>query len=99
MFGEPPPELAALAPSAKRERGGTFACDELKCEYSATRAGRLNRHKRTHSGEQPHACDEPDCEYRAIDSSHLKTHKRTHIGERPHACDEPDCEYRAADAE
>ncbi|KAJ1624260.1 hypothetical protein T492DRAFT_598858, partial [Pavlovales sp. CCMP2436] len=37
-------------------------------------------HRRTHSGEQPHACNELGCEYRATTASSLTSHKRTHSG-------------------
>ncbi|KAJ1641407.1 hypothetical protein T492DRAFT_853046 [Pavlovales sp. CCMP2436] len=32
-----------------------FPCDEPGCAYSATQAGHLTTHKRTHSGERPYA--------------------------------------------
>jgi hypothetical protein len=81
------------SPGEEPER--RFPCDEPGCAHSATTAGDLKRHKRTHSGERPYACDEPGCAFSAISASNLKAHKRTHSGERPYACDEPGCAYSA----
>ncbi|KAJ1616428.1 hypothetical protein T492DRAFT_895509, partial [Pavlovales sp. CCMP2436] len=86
---------------------------EPGCEYRATKAGDLTRHKRTHSGERPYACNKPGCGYKAAEAgsftAHKRTHsgerpyaftahKRTHSGERPYACNEPGCSYKAAGA-
>jgi uncharacterized Zn-finger protein len=86
----------SASPGEEPER--RFPCDEPGCAYSATQAGTLARHKRTHSGERPYACDEPGCEYRAAEAGNLKAHKRTHSGERPFPCDKPGCAYSATTA-
>ncbi|KAJ1621731.1 hypothetical protein T492DRAFT_1149482 [Pavlovales sp. CCMP2436] len=84
-----------LPESRKRSRERPFTCNEPDCEYRASQAGHLERHKRAHTGERPYACNVPGCEYKAAEAGNLERHKRSHRGERPFACDAPGCDYRA----
>ena len=54
-------------------------CDS--CDYKTNRVGRLERHKRTHSGEKPFACQY--CSYRAAQRATLARHILTHTGTAP----------------
>ncbi|KAJ1632561.1 hypothetical protein T492DRAFT_868123, partial [Pavlovales sp. CCMP2436] len=60
------------ASPSSAEPGRSFPCDAPGCEYLATRANRLEWHKRTHSGERPYACDTPGCDYRAARAGNLE---------------------------
>ncbi|KAL2100412.1 hypothetical protein ACEWY4_004806 [Coilia grayii] len=61
---------------------GVYPCPE--CNKTFSRAGSLNIHMRTHSGEKAHTCGH--CGKRFGRADLLKSHKRTHTGERPFSC-------------
>lgn len=48
-------------------------------------------HKRTHTGERPHACEYPGCGKTFGDSSSLARHRRVHTGHRPYKCEDAAC--------
>ncbi|XP_068431013.1 zinc finger protein 436 [Clinocottus analis] len=54
------------------------------CPKTFSRAGSLNIHIKTHSGEKAHGCNY--CGKRFGRADLLKSHKRTHTGERPYCC-------------
>ncbi|XP_061403500.1 zinc finger protein 879-like [Lethenteron reissneri] len=68
---------------AERPPGNRHECDH--CPYVTDRAGHMEKHRRTHTGERPFAC--PVCDRRFTQPSALRSHERTHTGERPFACD------------
>ncbi|XP_032682639.1 zinc finger protein 595-like [Odontomachus brunneus] len=60
---------------------------QLTCEFCCkefNHAGDLNKHRRTHTGEQPYTCDK--CSQRFSYASNLTRHRRVHSGERPFSC-------------
>jgi uncharacterized Zn-finger protein len=58
----------------KKKKGKTIQCTE--CDYTCSRAGHLEIHLRTHTGERPYPCTY--CKYRSADKSNLKRHMRRH---------------------
>lgn len=66
---------------AKRKKR-QLTCDFCQKEFH--HAGDLNKHRRTHTGEQPYVCDE--CEQRFSYACNLARHRRVHSGERPFSC-------------
>ncbi|XP_073467787.1 uncharacterized protein [Aquarana catesbeiana] len=71
----------AVLPTEKR-----FSCTE--CGKGFHYESKLNRHKRSHTGEKPHSC--PECRKCFIQKSDLVIHQRSHTGEKPYSC--PECE-------
>ena len=54
----------------KKKKGKTIQCTE--CDYTCSRAGHLEIHLRTHTGERPYPCTY--CKHRSADKSNLKKH-------------------------
>ncbi|XP_014470586.1 PREDICTED: zinc finger protein 771 [Dinoponera quadriceps] len=67
---------------ASRRRRRQLTCEFCRKEFN--HAGDLNKHRRTHTGEQPYTCDE--CPQRFSYASNLARHRRVHSGERPFSC-------------
>lgn len=59
-----------------------LTCDFCRKEFN--HAGDLNKHRRTHTGEQPYVCNK--CQQRFSHASNLARHQRVHTGERPFYC-------------
>ncbi|CAH0746853.1 unnamed protein product [Bemisia tabaci] len=59
-----------------------FSC--TYCDKKFTQSGHLNRHLRTHTGDQPFSCTY--CDKKFTQSGHLYTHLRTHTGDQPFSC-------------
>ena len=59
-----------------------------KCYKSASIAGHLKEHERTHMGERPFKCTK--CDKSFSTSSYLKTHESIHSGEKPFKCTKSD---------
>ncbi|KAF6029323.1 hypothetical protein EB796_012391 [Bugula neritina] len=70
-----------------RSRSSQLECES--CDYKTHQLGRMERHKRTHSGEKPFACSY--CAYKAAQRATLDRHLLTHTGEKPFSCDK--CDY------
>ncbi|XP_011135312.2 uncharacterized protein LOC105180744 [Harpegnathos saltator] len=66
----------------RRRQRRRLMCEFCRKEFHHT--GDLNKHRRTHTGEQPYTCDE--CPQRFSYASNLTRHRRVHSGERPFSC-------------
>lgn len=55
------------------------------CDKVFTHKGDLNKHLRTHTGEQPYKCS--ICDRKFAHNSNLTRHERLHSGDRPFSCD------------
>lgn len=64
----------------------TFSCPESGCQRTYSRNSDLERHRRTHTGQQPYLCPEPSCPKAFSQKSNLNRHLRTHRNERPFSC-------------
>ncbi|XP_077345877.1 uncharacterized protein LOC143989570 isoform X1 [Lithobates pipiens] len=63
----------------------SFSCTE--CGKCFQFKSKLNRHKRSHTGEKLYSC--PECGKCFSVKSSLSTHQRFHTGEKPYSC--PEC--------
>ncbi|XP_073467961.1 uncharacterized protein [Aquarana catesbeiana] len=70
----------AVLPTDKR-----LSCTE--CGKCFPFNSKLNRHKRSHTGERPYSC--PECGKCFSEKCNLYTHQRSHTGEKPYSC--PEC--------
>ncbi|GBN84805.1 Zinc finger protein 45 [Araneus ventricosus] len=59
-----------------------YVCDV--CNRAFHKKSNLNRHYRSHTGDNPHICD--ICDARYPTRSRLKEHQKSHSGERPFIC-------------
>lgn len=80
-FLTPMPPLSPLEPSSTSK--SRYQCPH--CQKVFPRSANLNRHLRTHTGEQPYSCSE--CHRRFSISSNMQRHVRNiHQLERPFVC-------------
>ncbi|GJQ77052.1 hypothetical protein Trydic_g23624 [Trypoxylus dichotomus] len=78
---EPSPSTSSAAPSSHKAK-------QLKCTYCPklfSHRGDMNKHLRTHTGEQPYSCD--ICQRKFKHTSNLKRHLAIHSGDKPFTCD------------
>ena len=76
-------------------------CDHPGCSYTSLSRSNFIRHRRTHTGERPHACDAPGCAYAANDTGDLRKHKQTKHGvgrEASAACLHAGCAFTGTPA-
>lgn len=78
---EPMPSTSRdLSPKARRK---IMKCTH--CEKIFSHKGDLNKHTRTHTGEQPFTCSV--CDKKFAHTSNLARHLRLHSGDRPFTCE------------
>ncbi|EEZ98365.1 oocyte zinc finger protein XlCOF28 [Tribolium castaneum] len=78
---EPMPSTSRdLSPKPSRK---TMKCTH--CEKTFSHKGDLNKHVRTHTGEQPFTCSV--CDRKFAHTSNLARHLRLHSGDRPFTCE------------
>ncbi|XP_044259154.1 oocyte zinc finger protein XlCOF2-like [Tribolium madens] len=78
---EPLPSTSRdLSPRTSRK---TMKCTH--CDKTFSHKGDLNKHVRTHTGEQPFSCSV--CDRKFAHTSNLARHLRLHSGDRPFTCE------------
>lgn len=86
--GENETERSALVkPFGRRKNHQCSICGKI-----FSKAAKLARHSRSHTGEKPYVCEYEGCEMRYARNDHLKRHvAAVHTGERRFGCEEPGC--------
>ncbi|KRT85627.1 zinc finger protein [Oryctes borbonicus] len=85
-----PAEQLATDPSPSTSSAATSShkTKQLKCTFCPkmfSHRGDMNKHLRTHTGEQPYSCQ--ICQRKFKHTSNLKRHLAIHTGNKPFACD------------
>ena len=75
--------MEVIKEESLQRQNRVFNCDI--CSTGFISQGKLNRHKRSHTGERPYKCDICGKSFRQ--SAHLKEHISVHNEERPVSCD------------